>query len=492
MGQKFEKSKSLAKFLVGSAVAVTALTNVAWAADPAPSPLTTQFYGRFDAGVAVSGGARDLNKNGTQSTYSTVRFSHGQMTPRLGVRGSYQFENPTLKATFGLELGANVFNGNAGGAAQDTTQNCAAPAPSQLVTVTNNDATATTAATKTKFISIPCNTSNVLFNRGYTLGLASTDLGSIEFGMMYAAPFWVWLLADETGFKYGLSSTSALSSATQADAMGRYLSGPVAAATNVSATNTAVGSSVANTGAGYYYANSVRLRSPNFYGVTGEVFYSLGQNASGTNNLYKDGQAISGNILYKDGNLSAGVGHMTYAQVNDVSSVVGGSKFADWRTRYQNSQIASLRYKLDDLTVGGTFTFLSVTSAGGYQAMGFGLFSSYDLPDINSRVEATFGWNSVSGVCTGKKDSKGKYVATTSFGTANTCNPDKGGDPQTIAYGVTYFYSVGPTAKAYTGFIAHSNNDAANLGVGPFRGDTSAKAFGSKPYAVNTGMFFVF
>ncbi|MCX8507011.1 MAG: porin [Alphaproteobacteria bacterium] len=502
MGQNFGKCKVLVKSLFGTALLATAFTGSALAADPAPG-LTTTIYGRLDAAVTSSGGARALNADGSKSTYNTTRLSQGQGVNRLGLRGAYQFEDPTLKVVFGVEMGTSLLNGNAGGVTANSTQNCAALSPANTskdfnaqkpdVTATTTLSTSggeTTATTTVgRFVSVPCNTSNVLFNRGYTVGLASTTFGSLEFGNMYMAPFWVILASDKSLYNLGLSDTSALFASVQPGALGRYLSDPVASVSNKSGTNTAVGAGAANTGTAGFYANSLRIRTPALYGVTTEVSYSIGQNASGINNLYKDGQTIAANIMYNDGPLFVGVAHMTYAQVNDIASPT--SRFSDWRTRYQNTEVLGARYKIADLTVGAAFTLLRVTSAGDYTAMGYGVSSAYDLT-AEHRVEASFGITSASNTA-----SKGAYGA--NLGRTTTVTNEDGstttksaGDPQTISYGVTYLYSIAANTKAYLGYIANSNNSNADLGVGPFRSDTAKGAWGSSPYSVAAGMFLAF
>ena len=488
MGQNFGKSKVLVKSLFGTAMMATAFTGSALAADPVG--LTTTIYGRLDAAVTSSSGARALNADGSQSTFNTLRLNQGQGVNRLGLRGAYQFEDPTLKAIFGVEIGTNLLNGNAGGATANSTQNCAAPAQGANATVettTNNaDGTPKTAVVA---VAASCNSSNVLFNRGYTFGLASTTFGSLEFGNMYMAPFWVILGSDKSLYNLGLSDTSALFASVQPTALGRYLSNPIASTANKSGTNTSMGIGAAHTGTAGFYANSLRIRTPALYGVTSEVSYSHGQNASGTNNLYKDGQAIAANIMFNDGPLFVGVAHMTYAQVNDVSTATAA--FQDWRTRYQHSETIGARYKIADLTVGAAFTLLRVTSAGDYTAMGYGLSSAYDIT-ADHRLEASFGISSASNTA-----SKGAYG--TNLGRTTTVTNEDGtkttkasGDPQTISYGVTYLYSIAANTKAYVGYTANSNNSNADLGVGPFRGDTAKGAWGSSPYSVAAGMFLAF
>ena len=498
MGQNISKSMVLAKCLVGTAMVAVALTGVAQAQSAAaPTPgLTNTFYGRFDGGVAVSTGARGIDAKNNVTPYTSTRMSNGIMGSRLGVRGVYQFDEPTLKAMYGIELGTNIFNGNAGGASAQSTQNCNAVSPTTAPTVTANSVVNpdNTVTTTTVVKAAPCNAPNVLFNRGYTVGLGSTDFGSIELGMMYAAPFWVILGADQSGYNYGLSDTSALFAVTKNDAMGRYLANPVSSVSNKSGTNTAVGAGVANTGLGAFYANSLRVRSPKISGVTGELFYSHGQNASGLNNLSKDGQTYAANVLYNDGPLFVGVGGMIYSQVNDVA--LSADSFSNWKTREQTSGTVGARYKIDDLTVGAAFSMLTVSNAGGYTAMGYGVSSAYDITK-NNRVELSFGINSASktaevgayGRNTGRTISE---KVTNEDGTTTTKILGGTGDPQTISYAATYFYQIAPSTKYYLGYTANSNNSNANLGVMPFRGDTAATAWGSSPYSVATGMFFVF
>ena len=492
MGQNFGKSKVLVKSLLGTAMMATAFTGSALAADPAPG-LTTTIYGRLDAALTSSGGTK-LNDDGSKSTYNTLRLNQGQGVNRLGLRGTYQFEDPTLKVVFGAEIGTNLLNGNAGGVTANSTQNCAAPAPVASTGLATVDTTTKNAdgTPKTAVVAVAatsCSSSNVLFNRGYTFGLSSTSFGSLEFGNMYMAPFWVILGSDKSLYNLGLSDTSALFASVQPAALGRYLANPIASTVNKSATNTSMGIGAAHSGTAGFYANSLRIRTPALYGVTSELSYSHGQNASGANDLYKDGQTIAANIMYNDGPLFVGVAVMTYAQVNDIA--LSSSSASVWSTRNQNSGTVGARYKIADLTVGAAFTMLTVSNAGNYTAMGYGVSSAYDIT-ADHRLEASFGMTSATNTT-----SQGAYGV--NLGRTTTVTNEDGtktttasGNPQTISYGVTYLYSIAASTKAYLGYIANSNNSSADLGVGPFRGDTAKKAWGASPYSVAAGMFVAF
>jgi predicted porin len=398
--------------------------------------LEYKIYGRADLGYAVSNGS--TGNGATAASVTTSRFNQGQMASRFGLTGSWTLD-PDMKAVFGVETGVNLFNGAAGGGIQEAPQAGAGGV--------------------------------VLFSRGATAGLVSNTWGSIEAGTMYMAPFWVALGADAiSAHGYGASDLSGLWSAQRPEALGKYLKGPAKAANGTTA-GTISGS---NTGTALFYGNSMRFRTPKFGGgFTGEFSYTNGQQALGSNDFQNDGRAWAGNIMYSAGPLWAGYSHMNYTQVADVSTTTTAS----WQTRHQLTDIVGARYKWGDLTVGGSYTTLSVDNAGGYKGSAYGLSTGYDLG--KNTFEFSVGRNKYENATSA---STGVYGAN---GTAGQT-----GDPSSTSYGFGYLYNLQKNLTLYLYHMRVQNNSNANLGVIQFRGDNSA--LGHTASETTAGMFFVF
>ena len=345
------------------------------------------------------------------------------MAARLGLTGSYPID-ADYKATFGLESGLDLSNRNAGGGIQNSTNTA------------------------------------LLFNRGAVLGVAHKQYGSIEAGLMYMAPFWVMLAADNmSANNYGLSDFSALFSLSRPEAMGKYLKGTSAPTL-----------STVNTGTAGFYANSLRYRTPAVGAVTGEFSYSMGQQLAGKNALKDDGTTWAFNVQYKDGPLYLGYGHMNYQQVNDVGAAV-----APGVTRDQKTDIVGARYKTGPLTVGASYTQFSVSNAGGYNARAYGLSGAYDIN--KHRIEFSAATLSYDGA----NDKTGAYGSNTGNGK---------GDPKSDSIGLGYLYNVSKNMSYYTYYQKVMNNDNANLGANGFRGDNAA--YGFSPNVWTVGMFLTF
>ena len=158
-----------------------------------PSGMEYKLYGRADAGFVHN--ASKGNKG--QDVTTDVLRQGGQMTSRLGLTGAWVF-NEQYKAIWAAEAGIDLLKGQVGGFGAQQVQN---------------------------------DTSNtILMNRGITAGLATRDYGSFEFGVMYMAPFWVMLGADNASDNnLGLSNTSGLWTVSRPEAFGRYLKGPAVA-----------------------------------------------------------------------------------------------------------------------------------------------------------------------------------------------------------------------------------------------------------------------
>ena len=317
-----------------------------------------------------------------------------------------------MKFVYSAESGLNLggLNGTAGRPTQNSEQYCYQSANLSAAQPNNATATGTLAPI--------CNSSNAIFNRGWTAGLASTNYGSLEFGLIFMANYWVLIDADRSGANFSLSNTDALAVVGTNGALGRYLGSPLTAQQNVSASNTVIGGSAANSGIGGWYANSFRYRSPVIGGFKGELSFSIGHNAAGSTPLSNDGRAVAGNIEYNDGGFMIGVGYMNYNQVNDTAvakngiasgTLAGGGSAtygcvsapqnaaaktgycANWVTRSQNTAIIATRYDFSGISIGAFFDHYSVTNAGGYSAMAFGGDVLYDYPEIKSRFEVTAG-----------------------------------------------------------------------------------------------------
>lgn len=406
-----------------NAVAVTA----------SPTGLDVKLYGRADLGLVSSVGSDSAG-----NAVTTNRVQQGQMASRLGLTGSWTFDNSN-KAIFGLETGLDFSKGTAGGGV--------------------NEAYATNGG------------GSILFNRGATVGLVNQRYGSIEAGVMYMAPFWVMLGADNmSANNYGLSDFSALFSLSRPEAMGKYLKGPTNNVAVTSVPNTVGTLGGANTGTAFFYANSLRYRTPTMGPLSGEVSYSMGQQANGKNDLKKDGATWALNVQYKNGPLYLGYGHMNYQQVNDMAVAPAPS---NWTTREQFTDILGARYTMGALTVGGSYTAFSVSNAGGYGARSYGLSGAYDMGP--HRIELSAAHLDYTGA-----------IATGAYGT----NTALGADPSSDAYGLGYLYNVSKYMSYYTYYQRVNNNSNANLGTLTQRGDTNS--FGFSPYAVTVGMFLTF
>ena len=394
----------------------------------APAKSATGFnwklYGRGDIGYTVS---RGKDASGRQLT--NHRLNQGEMASRLGLTGSWVFSDE-YKAIFGVETGLSLFNGNAGGGTQNNTS------------------------------------SSVLFNRGSTVGFASTTWGSIEGGTMYMAPFWVSLGADlASAHNYGANDFSALFSLTRPESLGRYLKDPVTG--NASKTTSLAGN---NSGTALFYGNALRYRSPTYNNFSAEVSYSAGQQASPATDLEDDGRSWAANVLYKKDNLFLGYAHMDYQQSNDISTA-GTPNFIK---RNQVTDIVGARYKWNDFTLGGSYTSYRVSNAGGYGADAFGVSGAYDLG--KHRIEGSLAQISYDGA-----NSRGAFGANTGDGV---------GKPKSTAYSLGYLYNFQPTLSFYAYATRIKNNEHAKLGVLQFRGDNNY--FGYSPVELTAGMFLVF
>lgn len=401
-------------------------------ATPAPAVVSDgtglqwKFYGRADLGYNSA-----TVKSADGSIVTNHRFGQGLMTSRLGVNGAWVF-NPDYKAIFGLETGIYPYSGSAGGADQNNTN------------------------------------SSVLFNRGATLGLASSRLGSIEGGTMYMAPFWVAAGADQASAKnYGASDFSSLYNVITPAALGRYLKDPVA--TNVSKTSTQTGS---NAGTGSFYGNAVRYRTPTYAGFSGELSYSMGQQASAATPLKNDGRTWAGNVLYNAGPFFAGYAHMDYLQDNDVAA----SGLSDWVTRDQVTDIWGAHYRVDNFTLGAAFTTYRVSNAGGYRAKAYGLSAGYDI--AKNRIEASWGHITYAGANAG-----GAYGS--NLGDGQGC-------PKSDSASLGYLYNLQSNLTLYTYYNKVFNNDHANLSMVQYRNDNSTKYYGYDPSEWTVGMLYTF
>ncbi len=399
----------------------------------APSRLEYKLYGRADIGYTNSNGS-----TATGASVSTSRFNQGQMASRLGLTGSWTFDADT-RAIFGVETGVNLFNGAAGGTIQEAPQAGAAGV--------------------------------VLFSRGATAGVATSQYGSIEAGTMYMAPFWVALGADQiSAHNYGAGDLSGLWSAQRPEALGKYLKAPPKAASGTAA-GTITG---ASSGTASFFGNALRYRTPKLgEGFTAELSFSNGQQTLGSNDLQNDGMAWAGNVMYVNGPLWAGYAHMDYTQVADISATVT----ALWMTRHQVTDIVGARYKFGDLTVGGSYTVFNVDNAGGYKGSAYGLSTGYDIG--KHTIEFSLGRNEYSGA-TGA--SLGSYGANGVAGQT--------GDPASTSYGLGYLYNLQKNLSLYLYHMRVENNANANLGVTQFRSDNLG--LGNTATETTMGMFFVF
>jgi predicted porin len=390
--------------------------------------LTWKFYGRADLGYVSSTG---MNAAGQKVT--TRRLNQGEMASRLGISGAWVF-NEDYKALFAAETGINLYNGNAGGGTQNNTSG------------------------------------SVFFNRGATAGLSATHYGSIEGGTMYMAPFWVMLGADlASAHDYGANDFSALFSMSRPEALGRYLKDPVTG--NVSGTSSLTG---ANSGTALFYGNALRYRTPAFdgtlKGLSAEISFSMGQQASGATPLREDGRTYAGNVTYNSGPLFVGYAHMDYEQVNDVAT----SGASNWQQRNQVTDIVGARYRWLDLTVGASYTSFRVSNAGGYKAQAYGLSGAYDIG--KHRIEASVANVSYSGA-----NSSGAYGRNLGDGI---------GDPSSTDFGIGYLYNLQKNLSLYAYYNKIINNEHAKLGVLQFRNDN--QYFGYDPSEWTVGMFYTF
>ena len=400
-----------------------------------PSGMEYKLYGRADAGF-VHNASKD---NKGQDVTTDVLRQGGQMTSRLGLTGVWVF-NEQYKAIWAAEAGIDLLKGQVGGFGAQQVQN---------------------------------DTSNtILMNRGITAGLATRDYGSFEFGVMYMAPFWVMLGADNASDNnLGLSNTSGLWTVSRPEALGRYLKGPAVPDANsyMNANNNTVTTSVtnksgttsmsgANTGTALFYANAFRYRTPNFAGFAGELSYSNGQNASNMFGSRDDGRTFAGNVQYSSGPLWLGYAHMDYQQVADISFSTSAS--GNWVSRNQVTDIIGARYKWRDLTLGGSVTNFSVSNAGGYSALAYGLSGAYDITDKH-RLEASVGIVSYQNAA-----ADGAYCTYSTAGVPTCKNLALTGEnPRSTSFALGYLYKLQPNIVLYTYFNRVNNNANALLGT---------------------------
>lgn len=392
-----------------------------------PTGFEWNIYGRGDIGFVQS-----IGSTGNGKAVVTNRFNQGEMASRLGLTGSWApNNNDEYKAIFAVETGLNLFNGSAGGTVQNYSSS-----------------------------------TSVLFNRGATAGIASKTYGSIEGGTMYMAPFWVILGADQaSAHDYGANDFSALFSLSRPEALARYLKDPVTG--NVSGTTSMTGG---YSGTALFYANSIRYRTPNFSGFTGEFSYSMGQQAFGSTEIGADGRTYAGNIMYNNGPLFIGYAHQDYIQENDIA-VSGAS---NWVSRDQTTDVIGARYKWGDLEFGASYTLFQVSNAGGYMAQAYGLSSSYDIGP--HRIETSLAKITYGGV-----NNTGSYGKNTGDGS---------GKPESVSLGAGYLYNIAKNWSAYTYYNHIFNNTHAKLGTLSFRSDNSSTGFSPTTWTV--GMFYCF
>jgi hypothetical protein len=214
----------------------------------------------------------------------------------------------------------------------------------------------------------------------------------------------------------------------------------------------------ANTGTALFYANAFRYRTPNFAGLTGEFSYSNGRNASNMFGSRDDGRTFAGNIQYNSGTLWLGYAHMDYQQVADISFSTSAS--ANWVSRNQVTDIIGARYKWRDLTLGGSVTHFSVSNAGGYRALAYGLSGAYDITNKH-RLEASVGTVSYHNAA-----ADGAYCTYSATGVPTCKNLAlEGENPRSTSFALGYLYKLQPNLVLYTYFNRVNNNANALLGT---------------------------
>jgi hypothetical protein len=124
------------------------------------------------------------------------------------------------------------------------------------------------------------------------------------------------------------------------------------------------------------------------------------------------------------------------------------------------TDIVGARYQWRDLTLGGAITYFSVSNAGGYSALAYGLSCAYDITNKH-RLEASVGTVSYQNAA-----ADGAYCTYSTAGVPSCKNLALAGEnPRSTSFALGYLYKLQPNIVLYTYFNRVNNNANALLGT---------------------------
>ncbi|NIF52833.1 porin [Burkholderia sp. Ax-1724] len=174
---------------------------------------------------------------------------------------------------------------------------------------------------------------STLFNRGASVGLSSTQYGSVDAGYMYLPIYWVFLASDVS--TYGLSNPAAIMSLEHSSTLGK-------------------------SGTGGFYPNAVRYRTPNYYGLSSEIGYSFGsQNASGQT---ADGRNVGMNVMYQRFGMMLGYAVNRYQYYANTTTLTPSS---------QLTQVVAATYGYGGNFIGTNYVYSKRTDSTNWFASAF-------------------------------------------------------------------------------------------------------------------------
>ena len=154
------------------------------------------------------------------------------------------------------------------------------------------------------------------FNRGSTVGLRSSSVGSVELGRQYVPIFWPFLWADDSS-RWRLSPYSAVQS-VQRGSFARVAS--AAAPVTTAGTLDSISGGIYSAGITSAFEDDlVVYKSPSFGGLSGSLAYGFGAQNPSNSAAPKDGRVLGGIAEFRQNWGYAGVGFN-----RKQGSVVGG------------------------------------------------------------------------------------------------------------------------------------------------------------------------
>lgn len=337
---------------------------------------STTLWGRMDLGyqhIDMGGATRSGIDNGA---YGTSRF---------GIRGVEDLGGG-LSARFALEASIAADNGEVGGGGK-------------------------------------------FFNRGSTVGLASTTWGSVDLGRQYVPMFWPFLWADDSS-RWRLSPYSAVQS-VQRGSFARISS----AASPVQTTGSLDSSSNGIYAVGITSAfedNLIVYKTPNFDGLSGSLAYGLGsENANDSVNV-KDKKVQGANLELKKNWGYVGLG---------------------WNAKH-GSVVSGTTQKLTETMVSGMYKFSgNLNFWGNYHT--WKLDSAQDIQGKDQMVGVSY-WMPSSMVWLNYANKR-----------VDNCS-----DCGTKGFGVGYHYFLSKRTEVYAQYGKTSNQRQAAAGLNGFNPTT--------------------